>query len=234
MVIVNYISKDNVSVEFLDSEYVTTTSYQAFKKGLVKNPYDKSVYGVGYFGEGKYRSIDENNQYTKCYKTWHKIHERCYSEDYKLNNPSYRGCSVDERWHNYQTFAKWYDENYYTIEGQRMDLDKDILVKGNRVYSSETCLFVPQFINTLFTKSNSKRGMHPIGVHKVGSKYISTCLDGKKNKVRLGSFLTPEEAFSSYKEYKENVIKEAAKDIKEKIPPSLYKALMVYEVEIDD
>ena len=64
-------------------------------------------------------------------------------------------CSVYEGWHNFQNFAKWYEDNYYEIEEEQMHLDKDILVKGNKVYSPDTCVFVPETINGLFVKSNA-------------------------------------------------------------------------------
>lgn len=64
--------------------------------------------------------------------------ERCYSQTYQEKFPAYKGCSVVEDWHNFQIFAKWFDENY--VEGYH--IDKDIKIDGNRVYGPDTCMFV--------------------------------------------------------------------------------------------
>jgi hypothetical protein len=161
---------------------------------------------------------------------------RCYNEKYQEKRPTYLGCTVDSYFHNFQNFAKWYDENYYEIEGQRMELDKDILIKGNKIYSPETCVFVPQFINSLFVKSDTKRGGLPLGVHfdKQTKKYRASCNNGKGKQVPLGRFNSPEDAFQSYKKFKEDVIKKVAEEYKDNIPNVLYEAMINYKVEITD
>jgi hypothetical protein len=193
-----------------------------------------TVYGTGYFGEGTYKSR-QNGKRTRQYKTWLAMLERCYENKTKEKLPSYAGCYVCEEWHNFQIFSKWYDENYYEIDGQRMELDKDILVKGNKVYSPETCVFVPHRINSLFTKSNSIRGDLPIGVHwhKRDEKYVAKCQCGDKRK-HLGYHDTPEKAFNAYKIFKENYIKQIAEEYKDRIPNKLYDAMKKYIVEITD
>ena len=80
--------------------------------------------------------------------------------------------------------GKWIENNYYEIEGETMCLDKDILCKGNKIYSRDTCVFVPQRINSLFTKCDNARGDNPIGVEDLPSgNYRAYCNDGysKKN-----------------------------------------------------
>ena len=91
---------------------------------------------------------------------------RCYSDKYKKKKPTYEDCKVYEELLNFQNFAKWDSENYYEIEGETMCLDKDILVKHNKIYSPETCVYVPNTINVLFTKSDKIRGNTPIGVNE--------------------------------------------------------------------
>jgi hypothetical protein len=153
--------------------------------------------------------------------------------------PTYKGCTVDESWHNFQNFAAWYDKNFYEIDGERMELEKDILIKGNKVYSPETCVFAPHSINSLFVKGNSIRGEFPIGVyrHTQTNKYIAQCkisLNGVKKTINLGIYETPERAFIAYKSYKENLIKQKAENYKDKIPSKLYEAMINYKVEITD
>ena len=116
---------------------------------------------------------------------------------------------------------------------------KDILIKGNKVYSPDTCVFVPSFINKLFTKNQNVRGELPVGVcfNKANKKYqanLSVFKDGKKTKKHLGCFNTVNEAFEVYKQAKEEYIKEVADNYKDKIPVKLYEAMYSYEVDIDD
>ena len=161
--------------------------------------------------------------------------QRSYDDDFKEREPTYKGCEVCTEWHNFQNFAEWFEDNYYKIPGEVMSLDKDVLVKGNKIYSPETCMFVPQDINILFTKCDNSRGDYPIGVsyHKQKGKYISRCNVCNKLK-HLGYFDNPEEAFNAYKTAKEKYIKEVADKYKEYIPQKLYEAMYNYEVEIDD
>ena len=113
-------------------------------------------------------------------------------------------------------------------------LDKDILVKGNKVYSPETCCFVPNEINILFTKGNSCRGALPIGVRKrKNGKYLTQITKNSKN-IHIGIFNTPEEAFQAYKVAKEDYIKKMADKWRDKISNRAYQALYNYQVEITD
>ena len=135
--------------------------------------------------------------------------------------------------------GEWIDKNYYEIPGETMCLDKDILHKGNKIYSRETCIFVPQKINSLFVKSDKSRGEDPIGVYQLpNGDYISRCWNGNGERIYLGLYSTKEEAFQVYKKYKEKVIKEVIDSYKGKIPEPFYSRLREvmynYKVEIDD
>ena len=151
--------------------------------------------------------------------------KRCYNS-YCLNKqPTYTDCYVCELWHCYQNFAKWYEKEIYECKDEKMCLDKDILIKGNKIYSPETCVFVPNRINVLFTKSNKIRGEYPIGVNycKRGNKLQVNCNiyeNGKKKQKHLGYFPLnkPFQAFTCYKEFKENYIKQVADEYKNLIP----------------
>ena len=117
-----------------------------------------------------------------------------------------------------------------------MCLDKDILVKGNKIYSPETCVFVSNDINLLFVRNYNSRGNYPIGVSfdKSKNKYSSQCSMKGKHDRKLGTFNNPIDAFYTYKSFKEAYIKEVAEDYKDKIPERLYIAMMNYVVEITD
>ena len=233
MTIVRYGNKNDIDVQFDDGTIVEHKRYGNFKRGNIKNPMTPILYGVGYFGIGEFKSRDENGKQTKCYKAWESMLQRCYDPKYQEKYPTYKGCTVDKRWHNFQNFAEWYYSHYYEIEGQIMNLDKDILNKGNKVYSPETCVFVPQFINKLFIKRDNVRGEYPIGVHKHIDKFKAQLNKGNE-KMYLGTYSTVEEAFQVYKEAKEQYIKEVANEYKLLIPYELYEAMMNYEVEITD
>lgn len=239
MKIVQYKNCRNIDVLFKNGFVAKNVDYKSFKNGQIRNLLRKSVCDVGYLGEGEYKGYNENNKITQQYKSWHSMINRCYSKKVQQRQATYKGCTVCEEWHNFQTFAKWYDENYYEIEGYKMDLDKDILIKGNKVYSPDTCIFVPSFINRIFTKRQNHRSGLPIGVTYdpdkcSGSPYIASCNNMNKSNKFIGSFGTEEEAFYAYKKFKENFIKEIANKHKNEIPIKLYDALCSYRVEIDD
>ena len=234
MTIVRYGDVHDIDVQFDDGTVIKNRTYDHFKKGQIKNPMTPSVNGVGYFGIGIFKSVDKNGKETKCHKTWVHIMERCYDSKYQEKKPTYKGCIVCKEWWNFQVFAEWYYRHFYEIENEIMALDKDILHKGNKIYSPETCIFVPSSINSLFIKSNKVRGEYPIGVFKEGDKFRASLCKGNGKPIYLGLYATPEEAFLAYKHAKEEYIKEVAEKYKSQIPQKLYDALMNYEVEIDD
>ena len=155
--------------------------------------------------------------------------------DLKIQNKvnTYIGCETVKEWHNFQNFAEWAEQNYNPDTMQKWQLDKDILFKGNKIYSPETCCFVPSRINSLFLKSDKVRGEYPIGVRKSGNRFQSRFFK-KEVYIHLGTFNTPEEAFQAYKVAKEQYIKEVADEYKDQIDPRVYEAMYNYKVEITD
>lgn len=216
----------NCTIQFEDGIVLTEMQYGHIKRGAIRNPFHKAVYNVGYIGQGRYDS-----SYRKCYKSWQRVMERAYSIKWKEKYSSYKDVRVCEEWNCFQNFAKWYVENYI----EDFELDKDILLKGNKIYSPETCTFVPPELNKCFTKREAKRGKYPIGVsfHKKIKKF-TTSLNRNGVVIPLGYFDTPEEAFQTYKIAKEKWIKELAKRWQGKITEMCYQALINYKVEIND
>ena len=235
MEIVVYRNANDIDVYFEEYNWVAKNKkYNAFKAKEITCPYEPRLYNIGYIGEGKYKRT-VNGKNTNTYRVWKNMFTRCYSEKYHINKPEYKDCEVCEEWHNFQNFAEWYYENYYEIEGQIMCLDKDILFKGNKIYSPTYCIFVPHEINNLFTKSNSTRGEYLIGCsfHKASGKIRATCsVEGKG--VCLGFFDDEFKAFEVYKNFKEKYIKEVADKYFNKIPRELWKTLYEYEVDMYD
>ena len=158
MIIIEYRNTMDIDVYFPEYDWIAkSTQYGNFKNGNIKCPYEKRYYEVGYIGEGEYK-VCENGKITRVYSTWNNMLKRCYDEKYHEKYPTYKDCEICEEWHNFQKYGKWFEENYYSIEGEKMCLDKDVLVKHNKIYSPETCIFVPERINTLFTKCDRSRG----------------------------------------------------------------------------
>ncbi len=237
MKIIKYNNRDNIIIEFQDKYKAKIyTSYKAFKNGNIKNPFHPSVYNIGYIGQGKYKS-KENRKETKAYKIWKSMLQRCYDPYFLNKEPTYIDCYVCREWHNFQNFAEWFYKNYYEIDDQRTHLDKDILIKGNKIYSPKTCIFVPQRINSLFLKKQNHRGGYPIGVspNKRDDCLRVDCRTLEKQEF-LGYFPKnkPFQAFTYYKNFKEIYIKQVADEYKDMIPKKLYDALCRYEVEIND
>lgn len=173
-----------------------------------------------------------NSHDTIYYKYWSRMIKRCYYNDRTNGNKNYFDCFVCQDWHNLSSFKLWFDKNY--ICG--WELDKDILVKGNREYSPDKCCFVPRAINVLFTKRERLRGDLPIGVSRtngIKNPYRAYISDNSKQK-RIGVYETPEQAFDAYKKEKECLIKEIANKYKDKLNENVYNALINYKVEITD
>lgn len=235
--IVEYVNSEDITVQFKTTGELVKTKYGLFVRGNVKSHFTASVFGVGITGLEPSR--DENGELLNSYVCWNGMLQRCYSAKCQEKYPTYKGCYVCDDWLYYPNFKNWYDKNYYEIENRTSQLDKDVLIKGNKIYSPETCIFVPKFINTLFTKRQKLRGELPIGVwyNKTNKKYranLSVFKDGKSVRKHLGCFNTIDEAFKAYKQAKEEYIKEIADEYKDKIPVELYKSMYAYKVEIDD
>lgn len=179
-----------------------------------------------------YEIVDGNGKQTKCYSTWNYMMTRCYNIEYQEKYPTYKGCSVSEEWKDFDNFYDWFQENYK--EG--FQLDKDILQQNNKVYGPDTCCFVPQSINSLFTKHDSKRGEQPLGVcfHKHTNKYLAQCSNGKGAQVHLGVFTDHLEAHEAYCRYKYQLIREIGLEALKNgdIDERIYNAMLNYKIPI--
>ncbi len=228
MKIVRYKNYTDIDVEFLDEYHFIKehTNYGNFSRGQVRNPYDRTVMDMAYLGVGKYITKDKNNKNSREYMCWKHMIERCYVEKHSNKHKSYYGiCSICDEWLNFQNFAQWYEENKYDVN-ERLHLDKDILVPGNKLYSPNTCLLVPQRINMLFMNMPNKNGL-PNGIRECKNGYSA-----KYNNKELGTYETVEEAFTIYALEKEKTIKRIADEYKDIIPIKVYDALYAYKVQI--
>ena len=228
--VLEYVSATEVIVRFVETGYTTKCMLANILSGKIKDRLKPSVYGVGVVGE-KYPL--ENGKQSKEYNVWVRMLDRCYST---ANNTrkTYEGCEVTSSFRYFPFFKDWC-HNQVGFGEKGFALDKDILVKGNKVYSPETCCFVPQEINNLLTnkKMGSKSIRSGVSFNKERGKYIVRFSKGSKTK-HIGYFVTELEAFLAYKEAKEQQIKVVANRWKDQIDPRVYDALMNWEVDISD
>lgn len=211
----------DVKVRFVETGFCAQTSSQEVKIGAIKDKLKPSVYGIGFIGDGRFKS-SLGNKGTRAYNLWKRMLARCYDNKTQEKRPTYVGCTVCEEWHNFQNFAEWYEENY-PKDGCDYHLDKDLKILGNREYSPDGCMFVSPMVNTFISDASAARGEFMIGVcwHKRSKKLIAQCRDpitgGQKY---LGSFLSEIEAHLAWRQRKsdlaiEVIKKQNNKDVKE-------------------
>ena len=236
--VVEIVSGMKIVVEFLNTGYNVTVQASQIRLGTIRDRLAPTVHGVGIIGD-KYDTISGENKklLTREYSIWNNMLARCYNEDRFSRNPTYSDCTVSENFKHYTYFYEWCQEQI-GFNNDDWHLEKDILFKGNKIYSEDTCVFVPIEINNLFTTRVRFRGDSPIGVHFSNGKgkYVAQISDGKSksNRTHLGLFDDEYSAFCAYKEAKEVKIKELAEKWKGKIDDRAYNALMNYQVEITD
>lgn len=231
-VVTEYVDISNVTVKFYDPEHSVKCHLTQLRKGNVKNPFHPRVYGVGFFGVGKYSSKEDS----RAYDLWNKMLQRCYDHNSRIRYPTYKDVTVCDEWLNFQNFAEWcYSQEFFTYKddkGKSYHLDKDILVKGNKIYSPYTCCFIPAYINTMLLGCDKARGRYPKGVcyHKGKGKIVAQLRSSLGGKVHLGGFDTVEDAFQAYKKAKESLIRETACKFKDVLDSRIYAALMSWEI----
>lgn len=213
-----HIDRQRVTVRYEDG-WTTVATKGNVIKGSVRNPYAKTMYGVGFRGEGPYTMHKQ-----LAHSKWGGMMTRCYDEQYSLDHPTYEKaiCHVD--WHNYQNFCKWAHEQIgFGVKG--FDLDKDLLVKGNKEYGPDTCVFLPQELNKILGNTGPERGIstRPDLNGKWMARYNS--VDGE---IYLGCH-EKQKALAIYQEYKLKYLKERALHWKDQIDPRAFKALMEYK-----
>lgn len=160
--IIAYRKTNDIDIEFEDGYIKRGCSYHSFKNGNIKNPYIPTVCGIGYLGETI--TVDKNGKRLLSYEKWTAMLKRCYDEKVHERCPTYINCEVCEEWKCYANFKQWFDNNYYELENERIELDKDILSEENKIYSPDTCILIPQKINGLFKEYNRATDEHIINI----------------------------------------------------------------------
>ena len=231
--ILKYNDARNVEIQFINTGFETVTRLDCIKIGKVKDPYSPSVYGMGVLGT-KYQSTINGVKTKEC-TLWQSMLQRCYSDNFKKKNPTYEGCEVSDKFKSYEYFYEWCHKQV-GFNNDGWQLDKDLLTKGNKVYSENSCVFIPAEINSLLIKCTASRGEYLIGVcwSNTNKAFRARVSKNKGKREYLGSFKTELEAFNAYKQTKESFIKEQANNWKSQIDERAYEALINYKVEITD
>lgn len=226
--IIKCTNNHNCDIRFNDSHkhIIKGLSYGNIKNGQVKNPYHPSVAGVGYIGVGKYdRTV--NGKSTIAYRTWLSMIDRSYAEKSQNKYPAYNLVTVCDNWHNYQNFAEWHEKNY--IVGS--ELDKDFLCYGNKIYSPDTCCFLPKRINLIF-KAPSKKGKSFIGVMKVREDAYEVRINKNGVNKYVGSYKNENIASEVYNKERETQIRIQTEVHKDRMSQKIYNLLINYKSSI--
>ena len=234
--VIKYYDRENVLIQFLSTGFVRFVNAGNISKGDVKDPYYPS--GKGFGSTGIAYPVKNGNVARIEYTRWMSMLDRAYNHT-DGRNPGYEDVEVCDYWKCYENFVPWFKAHFYTIQDYNVELDKDLLVKGNKIYGPDTCCMLPSIINGCIKKRPSAKGkkMHdtPIGVsfNREKQKY-EAWINYYGVSAHLGYRNTPEEAFYVYKAAKEAYIKELANKYRYCLEPRVYHALMNYEVDIND
>lgn len=188
----------------------------------------KLIYGVGTNSRGKYKA-KADGKITKSYGTWHNMLKRAYCPKTHAKQPAYLGCSVADEWLEYQEFAEWFENHEYSDYGYQ--LDKDLLLPGNKIYAPDRCAFVPRQLNTLLIDCGSARGkfLQGVCIGKNTNKFVVRININGKLKY-LGYYDNELDAYNVYKKAKEANVKRMANHWRDGIAANVYDALMTWEL----
>lgn len=215
-----------VKIRYLENNYTKYYDARMLRKGNIRSPFQKAVFGVGYLGTGDNKSSDENGKPTSEYRRWKAVLNRCYNKN-NLNkkDSSYDKCTVSDNWLNFQNFATWLkNQKGYYLDWQ---IDKDLLVANNKIYSEETCCMLPQEINcAIMGKSRICNNNLPCGVtyHKHNNCYIASTGENY-----LGSYRDVESAWQEVKKFKESLVKSLANKYVDNLSNIAYNSLIEFK-----
>jgi len=227
--IIRYISATDITVRFNDKRGTVRKhcSYKDIKNGSVKNKYHKSIFGIGYFGEGPY-TARVNKKMSRCYEAWFNMMIRCYDPTSNRVD-AYVDVTVTKEWHNYQNFAKWFYSVYDETTMSDYHLDKDLLSGKSKIYSPKTCCLLPGEINSIFKQNIRSKYGTPRGVSPKDGKYqVSIQKFGKQ--IYLGFCDTIEEGSEVYRLNKIKYLKEVAAKWSSVLPENVCNAIANFDI----
>lgn len=235
-------SRDRFVIKWEDEVgHIQSAKLGHIKSGSVLNPFAPNVLGVAHMGVGEYSQKKDS----KAYGVWYAMLERSYCSEYHEWKPSYKECYVCAEWLNFQNFASWYYDNFPTESGEvRYQLDKDILYPGNKEYSPERCVFVPDFINSSFKSEAVKTGGLPRGVVLVKGKYYSSQIRDRvalgDNSGYLGVYKNKEDAHRAWQVAKLGVLRDRLQmyltncQVDDRVVEAIHERIRLLETDIED
>ena len=225
LLILEYRKSNEILVEFLNTKTKVIASINSIMEGKVKDRFAPSVFGVGVVGND---AVVKDGRVLKEYVRWQAMLERCYNENNRDKRQAYEGCTVSENFKYFPYFKEWYNAQVgHNIKG--WDLDKDILSNGGKVYSEDTCVFIPFEINRCISdKAFSNKNDLPSGVKEHGGdglKYYSASIYEFGESRYIGNYDTILEAKNAYCAERIKHIHKLAEKWKDQIDPRAYEAL---------
>lgn len=218
--IIEYRKATDVTVKFMDEYgYIKNTSYGECEKRYVTNPYDRTVCGIGYRGVTSDGIVPGGKLYPREFRLWHSMMARCYNSKYHEQEPTYKECYVCDRWLCFANFLEdlpfidGYDK-WYNNTDKKMALDKDVKIKGNKIYSIDTCMFISSDYNVAESNQRNKskailminletnekimlekmKDAFPyLGCGNEGYGYINKCINGERKSYKGYTFKTAED-----------------------------------------
>lgn len=170
------------------------------------------------------------------YDQWNSMRKRCKAGGaYQQNKPTYVGCKFEPTWDSFDVFIEWADKQVGFLSKDEEDnyfpLDKDILGGDIKLYSPETCAFVPKRINSFFSRLDGTDNGLPKGVYfkKTISRFIAQGTNWEGENLYLGCYKTPEEAHAAYVVNKEAKAKQLAEFYRDVIDVRVYEKLMSFK-----
>lgn len=225
-IIIEYINSKNVVIKFLDEfNYIATVEYGNFCKGTIRNPYHKNVYG-GYAGEGEY-NFSKNSKPTRIYDKWVRMLQRSKDIEFKKRQTTYKEVDCCDEWLNFNVFVDWFNENDITSE-ERIELDKDWIKQGNKLYCPEYCSIVPHLVNSCILNHDKIKYDLPTGIIIHNNQYCARVSEFGK-RIVLCHTDSLQEAMIKYKTEKISYINKLAEIYKKVLPQSIYNEMKHYE-----
>ena len=210
--------------EGLICEIVNDIKYKA--DDWYANKWKRTVFGIGYLGCS---DADANRTDNYIYSKWANMMQRCYDEETHRLKPYYAPCTAEIEFQNFSNYREWHREN--AMGDRKVDLDKDVLIRGNSVYGSETCTLIPHFTNTVF---ETTKGIETNIIKNSDNGKYDVIMSVLGRKEDVGSFDTEEEARQGFIDYKQDYIRKYAIKCKGKVPNKTYEAMLKWEVRITD
>lgn len=131
------------------------------------------------------------------YDRWKGMIKRCYSKKHHEKFKSYEKCSVCDEWLVFSKFKEWMEKQNWVGK----QLDKDILVIKNTVYSPSTCCFVDLSVNGFVKERWNKDDGMPAGVRYCNTYrvYVSSMYNPFTHKrVHVGTFTNVDDAHKAW------------------------------------